>query len=143
MKRLTLNRYWRDGERTIGELLCGDYFVCFTLEPGLLHTGAPRVPTGFYYLERHGWETNSPVKFKKTWALVGRDVSHTIDPECSRSAVLIHTGNRDDSTLGCILPGVTIGRLHGETAMISSAEAMTRLRNLLGEADACLVINGG
>ena len=139
MKRLTLIRRWYEPERTVGELHCEGEFVAFTMEPGNADTDAPRVPLGFYHLVRH----DTPgMKYRDTWALVGRDVSH--QPQGGlRSAVLFHAGNLDEHTKGCILIGSHIGRLDDETAMVDSRRAMTRLRDLLGTSEAYLTIRGG
>ena len=139
MKRLTLTRRWYEPDRTIGELHCEDEFVAFTMEPGGADTDAPRVAVGFYFLQRH----DAPgLKFRDTWALVGRDVSH--EPRAGmRSAVLFHAGNWDEQTLGCILLGGSIGRLKGETAMLDSLDAMHRLRQFLGTDDGYLTVKGG
>ena len=139
MKRLTLTRRWYEPDRTIGELHCEGEFVAFTMEPGGADTDAPRVPVGFYHLERH----DAPgLKFKDTWALCGSVVSH--EPrEGMRSAVLFHAGNYDEQTLGCILLGERIGRLKDETAMLNSLDAMSRLREFLGTDDGYLTVKGG
>ena len=141
MKRLTLKRRWYDEDRTIGELYDGQEFVAFTMEPGDGDREHPRVPPGFYDLERHGW-AGEAVKYERTWALVGHGVSHQREPGISRCAVLFHAGNRDEDTLGCIIPGMTIGRLGGEPAVLNSREAMMRLRVHLGDLDGFLVIAG-
>lgn len=142
MRRLELVRRWYEDERTIGELSYRGEFIAFTMEPGKADHEFPRVPPGFYYLERHGW-LGEPVRYERTWALIGRDVSHQREAGIERCAVLFHAGNRDDDTLGCIIPGMTIGRLKGETAVLGSRDAMVRLRTILGDADGFLVIRGG
>jgi hypothetical protein len=127
MKRFRLRRFWQDGERTLGELSCDELFVCFILEPGDWDEDHPRVRAGFYLIERH----NSS-RFPDTFALVGQHVSHYPEEEMERNAVLIHAGNRDDDTSGCLIPGDSIGRLQGETAVLSSANALARIRDEIG-----------
>jgi len=139
VKRLTLTRHWYEPDRTIGELHCEDEFVAFTMEPGGADTDAPRVPVGFYHLVRHD---GPDLKYKDTWALAGRDVSHDPRPGL-RSAILFHAGNWDEQTLGCILLGMSIGRLNNETAMISSGDALNNLRDLLNKGEGYLTIRGG
>ena len=140
MIRLTLTRRWFDDERTIGKLTCGDEFVAFTMEPGYKDFSAPRVEDGFYHLVRHDEEG---MRFRDTWALVGKDVSHGPEAGIGRDAIIFHAGNWDDDTIGCIILGRTIGHMHGETALLSSKDAMDRLRSFLGKADAYLTIKGG
>jgi hypothetical protein len=142
-KRLTLIRKEVSPDRTFGMLLYKDKFLCHTLEPGDADVGAPRVKAGFYILEPHGWEPNPDVRYKQTWALVGDNLSHYPDPECKRSAVLIHWGNIDDNTRGCILVGQRRGEVLGEPGVLDSKQAIEELRDLLGGLEASLVIREG
>lgn len=142
-KRLELVRRWYDAERTIGELYFGGEPLCFTMEPGSEDVHAPRVQHGFYYLERHGWEEDSRARFRRTWALVGKDVSHYAEAGVSRSAILFHSGNDDDETRGCILLGLTLGHHGREPWVLASQDAMERLRQVISDQDAFLVVRGG
>jgi hypothetical protein len=140
MKRLILERRWYEGERIIGELSCAGVWVAFTMEPGLDDDDAPPIEPGFYFMERHD---DPGYKYRDTWALVGRDVSHQPEPGIDRSAILIHAGNWDEQTLGCILLGTTIGHLRDETAMVRSGDALNGLRGILGRENAYLTIKDG
>lgn len=128
--RFTLIRDRGDAERTFGVMFNGQMTICQTLEPTKL-----RVPPGFYLLEPH----NGP-KFKDTWALIGENVSHQKEEGVARAAVLLHAGNRDEDSRGCILVGLSRGELGGEPAVLQSNAAMERLRDTIGPRVAYLVI---
>ena len=131
VKRFLLIREKSDGERTFGALYDKGKFVCHTMEPGDDDIEAPRVNPGFYALEPHGWKDGDPVKYKKTWALVGDGVSHWPEGE-GRSAVLFHAGNWDEQTRGCVLVGLDRGEMRGEPALLNSGAAMSQLRAIIG-----------
>jgi hypothetical protein len=139
MKRLTLTRHWYDDDRTIGLLEIGDEWISYTMEPGKNDVDSPKLPAGFYHLVRHD---NPEFRYEDTWALVGIDVSHQPEPGISRFSILFHGGNTDEQTAGCILLGTTIGRVRDEVAMVSSKDALNKLRNILGNAEAYLTIKG-
>jgi len=135
MKQLSLVRRWFDSERTIGELSEASHgFICYTMEPSLSDF-APSIPPGKYDLKPH----NGP-RFKNTWAIVGNGITHQPEKGSIRSAILFHAGNLDDATKGCVLVGLSIGRLQGEHAILQSQAAMTALRNVLGTSPANLTI---
>lgn len=128
MKRLTLVRKWIDPDRTMGELVYqGEHFL-FTMEPGAADTEFPRIDPGFYHCVPHASE-----KFGDTWALEGVDVTHWATVGIARSTILFHRGNVDEETRGCILLGKGRGKVNNEPAVIRSQEAMTKLRDLIGD----------
>jgi len=131
--RLTLLRDNAGDERTFGALFDGTMIVCQTLEPGDKDVDHPRVPPGFYVCEPHGWAKDTTLTKKRTWALIGRTVSHQPEPGVPRAACLLHAGNRDSDSLGCILVGVLRGTIDGEPVILNSQEAMSRLRELIGQ----------
>lgn len=143
LKRLILIREKPEPDRCFGALFQRDRFIAHTLEPGDLDTKAPRLPAGFYHLTPHGWEPDTPVRYRQTWALNGATVSHQAEPGVPRSAVLIHAGNVDDETLGCILLGLGRGLVKGEMGVTQSRAAVDALRDLVGHNSAYLTIMGG
>lgn len=97
-------------------------------------------PDGIYILEPH----NGP-KFQDVWALVNPalGVYHGSIPTGSlygRSDILIHNGNTTDDTEGCILIGLTHGRLNGKDAVLGSQTALESLRSILGRGTHQLTI---
>ena len=105
---LTVNRRWYTDKSTIGELLVNNDFFCFTLEdvvrePGVKIPGQTAIPAGHYkvvydYSPKH--QHNLP---------------HILDvPMFTR--ILIHPGNTNVDTEGCILVG-----LHREADRITES----------------------
>ena len=143
LKRLILIREKAEPERTFGALHYGSRFVAFTLEPGDADTAAPRVPAGFYHCTTHGWESNAPVKYRETWALNGSICSAQPESGVPRAAILLHAGNRDDDTRGCIIVGLKRGEIHGEPGVLESKAAMDSVRKLIGHGQFYLTIMEG
>ncbi|EAV9560369.1 hypothetical protein FFD26_03850 [Campylobacter jejuni] len=84
-------------------------FECFSLEEdkeGLESGKDLRIPTGVYNLRRH-----SPSRFENTLRSITKKDDTMInvynDDVPSSRAILIHWGNTDKDTQGCILLGLT------------------------------------
>ncbi|EOZ7917692.1 DUF5675 family protein [Campylobacter jejuni] len=85
-------------------------FECFSLEEdkeGLESGKDLRIPTGVYNLRRH-----SPSRFENTLRSITKKDDDTMinvynDEVPSSRAILIHWGNTDKDTQGCILLGLT------------------------------------
>ena len=130
MLRLRLTRLFEHHGGTFGLLEdLGGALRLYTVERPWLgnRPSVSCVPTGDYTLEEH-----SSRRFPKTWALVGRTVSH-FPAGKARSAVLFHAGNRPADLRGCIAPGLVLGTLHGRAAVTSSRRAMTKLRKVAAD----------
>lgn len=125
--RAILQRDEPEAEWTSGTLSVGTV-VLHTLEPGLNDVAHPRIDPGFYLMEPHGWGPEL-VHQKRVWAFVGADVSHFPMPGVRRAAVLIHPGNTDNQTLGCVLVG--LARRQG--MVVDSQQAVNLLRSVVGQ----------
>lgn len=98
---VTLQRLTETKSSTIGTLeipFLGT--TIYTLEDSWMdnQVGNGRIPPGTYNCVPHGWEDNTPFKFKKVWML---------QKTAPREAILIHSGNDAGDTHGCILVGLT------------------------------------
>lgn len=105
---------------TLGELVddAGEH-ICYTLELAWNNNDPETscIPTGIYTCIPH----DSP-KFPDTW-----EVSEVP----GRSAILIHNGNTQGNTHGCILVGTAEGTLGGKPAVLHSVEALRLLQEEL------------
>lgn len=58
----------------------------------------------------------------------------------NRTAILIHWGNTEKDTLGCILIGNKIGKIGTEPAVLESKRCFERFRSLIGKNEFILEI---
>lgn len=81
--------------------------------------GKSCVPDGVYICEPFISE-----KFGDVWEL---------QPTEPRTAILIHAGNTNEDTRGCILPGKMFGKLGADYAVLDSRVALESLRRIESE----------
>ena len=89
------------------------------------------IPVGFYVVHPHGWENDTPFKYKKTWQL--RNVP-------GRSGILIHAGNFIKDTQGCLLVGMGCQISQTQTMVNDSRTAIEFMRREIGENKFTLTI---
>ena len=142
MKRAKLIRiYSEPWDKTLGVLqVQGITGALFTMEPGSDEEGGACVPDGTYLAQ---WIV-SPT-YGKTWTLIGEDVSAELEDGASRNQIRIHSGNRDEDSKGCLIPGLSIvwNAEAGEPMVAGSRDGLTRLKVWIGEQDFLLVIRSG
>ncbi|EOH5321482.1 DUF5675 family protein [Campylobacter jejuni] len=113
--KITINRRYTGKTCVIGKFKVLDdkekiLFECFSLEEdkeGLESGKDLRIPAGVYDLKRH-----SPSRFENTLRSITKKDDDTMinvynDDVPSSRAILIHWGNTDKDTQGCILLGHT------------------------------------
>lgn len=134
MKKATLTRGSHLSQATIGVLeirlttqtFAGseklhpiEHAPIFTLEnpsrPGIIDD---RIPAGTYQCVPY-----SGTKYKNVYLV--KDVP-------GRSAILLHWGNTEKDTEGCILLGNRVGELNGQPAVLDSKKCFARFRELIG-----------
>jgi len=118
---------------TIGELRVGDALL-YTIErpwkPARNHpAGTPFescVPDGIYELEAHDTEAHP-----RTYCLINEllGVTHGHTSISKRWACLLHVANRAREVSGCIGPGLQVGVIDREWAVLRSRDAMNILRD--------------
>ena len=122
---LTLKRFEETDDATLGSLYIDDELQCYTLEDGhrdIKVAGETRIPAGEYSLidRQHGG-------FYDRYKNLGEWHAGMIEVKNVKgfSNILIHRGNTDDDTAGCIL----VGRNYNKNNMTiqSSAAAYEQL----------------
>lgn len=123
MKIVTLTRSYQSDDVTLGMLKVQgvDHAPIYTLENPWIDNKPyiSCIPADSYVCEKF-----NGTKFKDVWQLMGV-------PE--RSYILIHHGNFERDTSGCILVGMEAGYINEEIAIKQSREAMELLKDILGK----------
>lgn len=127
---VTLTRSFLDIDVTMGMLQISgiDHDPIYTLENPWLDNqkNVSCIPTGAYVCSRHV----SPSK--------GRCLKiHGVE---GRTHILIHVGNTEADTQGCILIGRSAGYLHGFPAVLESKRAMEYLLSLVPKKKFILLV---
>ena len=112
------------GDETIHQV---DHAPIYTLEnPKRETTKDDRIPAGEYKCVPY-----SGTKYK--------NVYH-VQNVPNRSAILIHWGNTEKDTEGCILLGGRVGEIAGAPAVLDSRKCFERFRELIGQNEFTLVV---
>lgn len=133
MREFVLQRGKPDADRTMGEWRYNGALWYYTIEPGDGPADAehPRIPAGHYVAFPFEWQPGSTADFPRTWQLEGPGLHR---PR-KRTAILVHWGNLDENTKGCIVIGLSRGTLKGEPAVLDSKAAVVDLRKRVGRAE--------
>ena len=112
---LDLVRLESTRDSTLGAFRINGELICWCLENPWRGNSPNRscIPAGVYDLV---W-VDSP-KFGS---------SIELDDVYGRTHILIHAGNVSIDTRGCLLPGMQVGQLRGERAVLRSQDALTIL----------------
>ena len=119
MRVLTLNRLPEIEDGTFGTLRTEKGYFCLTLEPNWKDnkTDISCIPKGEYICKRH----DSP-KYGQVFQVC--DVPN-------RENILIHKGNIESHTKGCIILGENFGVLNDKIAILSSGDAYAEFTHIL------------
>ena len=126
-------RYAGGEDDTLGLMMVDGQFVCYTLEDEFRTNkvyGETRIPSGNYRLTLRttgGFHK----RYKKKFGELHEGMIWIMDVP-NFEYVLIHIGNRDDDTAGCILVGDSINNNLVEEGFVShSAQAYRRIYSML------------
>ena len=122
-------RFTSDDDTTLSTISVNDRFVCFGLEDqyrrGPKVPGETRIPAGTYEVRLRttgGFHTRYSRKFSD----IHRGMLELVDVPNFRH-VLIHVGNDDGDTAGCLLTGTSANSDTGRMRVGASALAYKRL----------------
>lgn len=112
-----LVRISQSDDGTMGQLFdeSGDQ-LCVTIEPSP-DEAHPCIPAGTYHCIPHNGE-----HWKNVW-----EITNVPD----RAAILIHAGNSEKDTLGCVVVGTGFGFVGTHHGMTESLRALNKLRAIL------------
>lgn len=139
MPKLTLQRVQRLSHCTIGHLYLEDTFLCFTLEPQLRPTGAPKVPhdtaipAGTYPLRLDILSPRFSDLAHHPWAKVCRGYVPRLMNVPGFEGILIHVGNTFIDTSGCILVGRKVVNGGLQESLFAFQQLIWRLRTMLAD----------
>jgi len=129
MQELTLYREIISNKAILGTLKLDNVELCKTLENPWLNNlpDISCIPEGKYVV----CEFNG-TKYKDVWEV--RDVK-------GRTYILIHNGNTESETEGCILVGDVFGFLGDDIAVINSVATLNKLRKRLDDNFILNIVN--
>lgn len=122
--RLVLVRAFQDWSVTLGMIQIRDikHDPIFTLENPLRDTPIDSlIPAGVYRLKPY----TSP-RWPDVYEIVGVP---------GRTSILIHWGNFETDTTGCVIVGLAAGILQNRSAVMQSKQAMDYFRRLVGSQE--------
>ncbi len=119
MQKVILKRDIVSNKAILGTLSINGKEVCKTLENPWLnnHSNISAIPLGTYKVKSY-----TSAKYPDVWEI--QDVE-------GRSKILIHWGNFERNTQGCILVGKTWTFINEELAVGNSKDTIRKLRKLL------------
>ena len=131
---LTVNRFTSDSEATLSTVSIDGVFECFGLEDEHRIDKVPgetRIPSGFYSVRLRtvgGFHANYSDRF----AGIHQGMLQVMDVP-GFELILIHVGNTDEDTAGCLLVGCNANTSQG-LSVGSSVKAYKRLYSRVIEA---------
>lgn len=129
MKTVVLQRAWADERATLGMLsIMGEpHDPIFTLENPLRTTVIDnRIPAGQYICAPYS-------------GTIHKDV-YIIQNIPGRTAILIHPGNTEKDTEGCVLVGLSASCENNEPVIEGSRKAMEYFREIIGNESFNLIV---
>lgn len=132
---LTLRRTQDNGKETAGEFFMNEIPLCDTLEDEKREVkvkGETRIPAGKYKIKLRT-EGTTHAKYAERFPDMHKGMLWLQDVP-GFEYILIHIGNTDEDTMGCILVGTIKKNRDGRMVLIESTRAYQRIYPLISKA---------
>jgi hypothetical protein len=134
---ITVNRIKSDDDTTISTVSVDDRFVCFGLEDEFRVEKVvkeTRIPSGHYRVGLHT-AGSLDARYRVKFPDFHRGMLHILDVP-NFEAILIHIGNTDEDTAGCLLVGSGAVTQPGDMSLQGSTDAYKLLYPMVVDAAA-------
>ena len=124
---ILVDRFISDEDTTISRVMVDGRFVCFGLEDEYREekvVGETRIPAGTYSITLRTAGRHHP-KYQRRFPDIHRGMLHIMNVP-NFTWILIHCGNTDEDTEGCLLVGSQAITQPGDMKIVSSAAAYRR-----------------
>lgn len=133
--KLTVVRYSDNEESTLGLFFIDGKFICYTLEDEgrkVKVKGETRIPSGTYKVKLRTVGTHHS-RYSKKFPDIHKGMLHVTGVP-NFTNILIHIGNTDDDTMGCLLVGdSSISNVNQVGRINSSTVAYKKIYPLIAE----------
>lgn len=132
---IVVDRFVSDDDATVSRIAVDGQFVCFGLEDEYREdkvAGETRIPAGTYDV-RLRTEGGFHERYRKRFGAMHRGMLHIQNVE-NFTFVLIHCGNTDDDTTGCLLVGTDAVTTPGDMSVRNGTAAYKRLYEMVVDA---------
>jgi len=134
---ILVDRFVSDEDSTVSRVMVDGNFVCFGLEDEYRVdkiVGETRIPAGTYQIKLRT-EGGHHQRYKERFSDIHRGMLHIQDVP-NFTWILIHCGNTDEDTAGCLLVGSQAITEPGNMAITSSTAAYRRFYPMVVDAAA-------
>lgn len=133
---ITVLRYWRDDDTTLGLLFINYQYFAYTLEDGyhkIKVPGKTRIPAGTYNLAFNKADTNLTKRYRKaSWIKDIFDYHIMLQNVPNYSGVYVHNGGTSNDTEGCLLVSDQINVGGNRQALTNSRKTFRSFYQLIG-----------
>lgn len=126
--KILVERFDSGSDETFGRLYINGKLMCMTIEDefrAVKVKGETRIPSGTYKVGKRYSPSKSP-RF-------GHDMLWIKDVP-GFEYILIHTGNFESDSEGCLIVGTKIGTLNGKRAVLNSGVAYFKIYPIISDA---------